>query len=56
MTLITMDTILKKAKIRYDKAFDGLHALRLIENKMTYPCFCGNRFYLILFIELNLPV
>jgi DNA-binding response OmpR family regulator len=51
-----LEIIMRKFQIHADRAFNGVHALHLIEEKRKFPCKCGNKSYLLYFLETNLPI
>ncbi|CAD8177982.1 unnamed protein product [Paramecium octaurelia] len=55
-SVFSLQKVLEKYNIKCDKAFNGIEAQKLIQNKQSTPCHCGNRSYLLYFIEFYLPI
>ncbi|CAD8173736.1 unnamed protein product [Paramecium octaurelia] len=55
-SVFSLQKVLEKYNIKCDKAFNGIDAQKLIENKQIKPCHCGNKSYLLFFIEFYLPI
>ncbi|CAD8097761.1 unnamed protein product [Paramecium sonneborni] len=53
--IIVLEQVLKKYDIKCDYGFTGSEGLDIIEIKRGRPCHCGNRYYLLYFIDINLP-
>ncbi|CAD8203151.1 unnamed protein product [Paramecium pentaurelia] len=55
-SVLSLQKVLEKYNIKCDKAFNGVEAQQMISNKQIKPCHCGNRSYLLFFIEFYLPL
>ncbi|CAK88364.1 unnamed protein product (macronuclear) [Paramecium tetraurelia] len=55
-SVIVLQKVLQKYDIKCDYCFNGVQAMEIIENKKRQPCHCGNRFYLLYIIDLNIPI
>ncbi|CAD8086740.1 unnamed protein product [Paramecium primaurelia] len=55
-SVFSLQKVLEKYNIKCDKAFNGIDAQKLIQNKQNKPCHCGNKSYLLYFIEFYLPI
>ncbi|CAD8203687.1 unnamed protein product [Paramecium octaurelia] len=55
-SVLSLQKVLEKYNIKCDKAFNGVEAQQMISNKQIKPCRCGNRSYLLFFIEFYLPL
>ncbi|CAD8201828.1 unnamed protein product [Paramecium octaurelia] len=55
-SVLSLQKVLEKYNIKCDKAFNGVEAQQMISNKQIKPCHCGNRSYLLFFIEFHLPL
>ncbi|CAD8059108.1 unnamed protein product [Paramecium sonneborni] len=55
-SIIVLQKVLQKYDIKCDYCFNGVQAMEIIENKKNQPCHCGNRFYLLYIIDLNIPI
>ncbi|CAK86496.1 unnamed protein product (macronuclear) [Paramecium tetraurelia] len=53
--IIVLEKVLQKYDIKCDYGFTGSEGLDSIEMKRGRPCHCGNRYYLLYFIDINLP-
>ncbi|CAD8047745.1 unnamed protein product [Paramecium primaurelia] len=55
-SVIVLQQVLQKYDIKCDYCFSGVQAMEIIETKKRQPCHCGNRFYLLYIIDLNIPI
>ncbi|CAD8110556.1 unnamed protein product [Paramecium sonneborni] len=55
-SVLSLQKVLEKYNIKCDKAFNGIEAQQMIYNKQIKPCRCGNKSYLLFFIEFYLPL
>ncbi|CAK93973.1 unnamed protein product (macronuclear) [Paramecium tetraurelia] len=55
-SVLSLQKVLEKYNIKCDRAFNGVEAQQMISNKQIKPCHCGNRSYLLFFIEFHLPL
>ena len=51
-----IEVVLAFYNIKADKVFSNEHAFKVLDQKFQQPCKCGNRSYLLYFIDLALPV
>ena len=56
LNIQVLELILSNYTKKIDRVFTGEEALKKIEEKMDSPCQCGNKSFLLYFINLELPV
>lgn len=52
-SIIVLEKVLQKYDIKCDFAFNSAEGFETIDYKRKRPCHCGNKHYLLYFIDLN---